>query len=1017
MGKFFKYIAIFLLLFAFEAKAELPARDPALVKALVKGDMNQFYSMIEGGFPVNAVDENGNSALHVAAFNGNRRIVDYLILAGANPNQQNYASETPSVVARRGGFEQLSDYLKYSGYNNNRESREYANQNVARNSDFIPPAPTSSSTVLGVSTSVVTSTLFGVGVIGGAVAIAAGSSGSSQTNNPTTPTIPDLNFNIKHPQNLNPSSFTDGEYNANYGLVTINSANALARGYDGSIYNRNADGTLVSTTPTGGKIKVAVIDSGINSAHTDLIANVNTTLSRDCSSGTCLAGGTTDAVGHGTFVAGIIGALDNGVGVQGVAPKVDMISVKLPDSFTTANVGENLRYVNTVADVKAINLSLGNVASFVKSEVPNLTVEGSATPNIPYDGAVSTSVFDTSFPIVDGQVYYDDAGVRKRVLNGPAATNFSSLYNLPGSHRITGINSYNSATIAQGFYNAYNVSNGVSDNITNKRIFVLATGNESHDNPSVEAGLPYYFSNLTPYWIAVTSTDATNTISDFANRCGVAKDWCIAAPGEAVTSTSNSGGYVSGSGTSFSTPAVTGAVAVLSGAFPHLDATIIRRIILETATDLGVAGVDDIYGHGLLDLNKATDPTTGGWGVTLSGSFASSGYSFADSNLKLNSSFGDALSNSNLNVMFLDEYKKNYYVPLNYFASNTQSQLSSNPSILLENFAEKPFDNSFNLNDNLTLNYSLENKSLGDELFTRHTETKLDKFMASYSFNGSNSMSVFSGLEANQFANFSAVDGVVDDNILISKSLSNPYLALSDSSSGLSMQNGNGTISQKLLVAEGSEKDAPDSSKTKAISYSVSYKPSKINGVVSLESGMLDEPNSFLGSTADGAFNLKDNNKTYFQNISSKYNVSDNLSLYSSYTLGLSQVNTSDNSIFKSFSDVISNSYSLGFAYSNALKGNDKLGFNYSTPLRVIKGSSNVSLPTSINASTGDIISTDAKISLVPQGREQDFELFYSSNLNEKTKLGLSSLLRLEPDNIQIAKPEAIFMLKLFYEF
>ena len=576
MEKFFKYIAVFFLLFAFEARAELPVRDPSLVKALVKGDMNQFYSMIEGGFPINAVDENGNSALHVAAFNGNRRIVDYLILAGANPNQQNYASETPSVVARRGGFEQLSDYLKYAGYNNNREFREYANQNLPRSDDFIPPAPTSSSTILGMPTSVATSTLLGVGVIGGAVAIAASSSGSSKTNTPTTPTIPDLNFNIKHPQNLNPSSFTDAEYNANYGLVAINSANALARGYDGSIYNRNTDGTLVSTTPTGGKIKVAVIDSGINSAHTDLTANVNTTLSRDCSSGTCLAGGTTDAVGHGTFVAGIIGALNNGVGVQGVAPDADIISVKLPDSFTTANVGENLRYVNTVSGVKAINLSLGNTVGFKKSEVPNLTVQGSSAS--PYDGA---DVFDSSFPIVDGQVYYSDAGVRKRVLNNGVATNFSSLYNLPGSHRFTGLNIYNSATIAQGFYNAYNTSNGISNNIASKRIFVLATGNESHDNPSVEAGLPYYFSNLKPFWIAVTSTNSTNTISAFANRCGVAKDWCIAAPGENVKSTDSATlDYTDDSGTSFAAPAVTGAVAVLSGAFPHLDPTIIIRIIL-----------------------------------------------------------------------------------------------------------------------------------------------------------------------------------------------------------------------------------------------------------------------------------------------------------------------------------------------------------------------------------------------------------------------------------------------------
>jgi hypothetical protein len=327
MGKFFKYIAVFFLFFAFEARADL-TRDPALVKALVKGDMNQFYSMIEGGFPINAVDENGNSALHVAAFNGNRRIVDYLILAGANPNQQNYASETPSVVARRGGFEQLSDYLKYAGYNNNREFREYVNQDLVKSDDFIPPAPTSSSTILGMPTSVATSALLGVGVIGGAVAIAASSGGSSKTNNPTNPTNKtdtspkaDSNPNSQptiYPYQYLPITQEDVEYNNNYGLDRINSSDAIARGYDGSIFNRNLDGTLIDNVPDG-FVKVAVIDSGINSSHTDLSTNINTSLSRDCSSGTCLAGGTTDTVGHGTFVAGIIGALNNGVGVQGGA--------------------------------------------------------------------------------------------------------------------------------------------------------------------------------------------------------------------------------------------------------------------------------------------------------------------------------------------------------------------------------------------------------------------------------------------------------------------------------------------------------------------------------------------------------------------------------------------------------------------------------------------------------------------------------------------------------------------------
>ena len=54
-------------------------------------------------------------------------------------------------------------------------------------------------------------------------------------------------------------------------------------------------------------------------------------------------------------------------------------------------------------------------------------------------------------------------------------------------------------------------------------------------------------------------------------------------------------------------PVISGAAAVLQGAWPHLTAQNVVRILLDTATDLGDAGVDNIYGHGLVNLEAAVD--------------------------------------------------------------------------------------------------------------------------------------------------------------------------------------------------------------------------------------------------------------------------------------------------------------------------------------------------------------------------------------------------------------------------
>ena len=74
-------------------------------------------------------------------------------------------------------------------------------------------------------------------------------------------------------------------------------------------------------------VRVGVIDSGIDRTHPDL--NINTSLSKDYSTG-IETSGTVDSLGHGTSVAGVIGAMGNNtVGISGVCWNVELVSLKI----------------------------------------------------------------------------------------------------------------------------------------------------------------------------------------------------------------------------------------------------------------------------------------------------------------------------------------------------------------------------------------------------------------------------------------------------------------------------------------------------------------------------------------------------------------------------------------------------------------------------------------------------------------------------------------------------------------
>lgn len=151
-----------------------------------------------------------------------------------------------------------------------------------------------------------------------------------------------------------------------------------------------------------------VIDSGIDLDHPDL--NVDTARSRNFSSGPS----PDDGNGHGTHVAGIIGAKDNTIGVIGVSPGATVVAVRVLNNAGSGSNSDVIAGVNYVA----ANGGSGDVANMSLGGGPSKALD---------DAVIAAAATGVKFTLAAGNESEDANNHSPARANGPNVYTVSSF--------------------------------------------------------------------------------------------------------------------------------------------------------------------------------------------------------------------------------------------------------------------------------------------------------------------------------------------------------------------------------------------------------------------------------------------------------------------------------------------------------------------------------------------------------------------------------------------------------------
>jgi subtilisin family serine protease len=406
----------------------------------------------------------------------------------------------------------------------------------------------------------------------------------------------------------------------------------------------------------GASINVAVLDTGIDVKHPDLqtaYAGGLNTYFGDKKYPTATAQPIDDA-GHGTHVSGTIAATDNNLGVVGVAPGVKLWMVKVLDSSgsgSTTKIAQGLQWVVQQKQSNGgdwiISMSLGScqsdivfanaVSSAINAGILVVAASGnhdSTSPDVCTGGSSDNSyhvAYPAAYPGVVAVAAVDSTSTVADFSNfGPevalAAPGVDVLSTVP-----TGTGAISYVTTSSGSVNS--VPLGGSPLGTTTDTFVnCGLGKTAADFPAAVNGhialiqrgdvtfatkaknaqaagasaVIIYNKDTSDLAFTLTGDPAdVNHVWPLTVAVSLADGQALLAHPGSVTITYGKDDYANYSGTSMATPHVAGVAALVWSVAPNVTAATVRQALLSTAHDLGDAGVDNLYGHGLVDALAA----------------------------------------------------------------------------------------------------------------------------------------------------------------------------------------------------------------------------------------------------------------------------------------------------------------------------------------------------------------------------------------------------------------------------
>ncbi|HEY1879284.1 MAG TPA: S8 family serine peptidase [Caulobacteraceae bacterium] len=176
-------------------------------------------------------------------------------------------------------------------------------------------------------------------------------------------------------------------------------------------------------TATGAGVKVAVIDSRVETRHPDL--NGQVAVSRNF-----VADRSTSAEFHGTAVAGVIAAIaDNGIGIAGIAPGAQLLALRacrqLPGPATPPQTEcDSLSLARAIdfaigRGAGVINLSLAGPPDVLLGKLLDVALSRGATVVGAYDRGMARGGFPASHPGVVAVADESWAGIPPGVYRAP----------------------------------------------------------------------------------------------------------------------------------------------------------------------------------------------------------------------------------------------------------------------------------------------------------------------------------------------------------------------------------------------------------------------------------------------------------------------------------------------------------------------------------------------------------------------------------------------------------------------